>query len=43
MFSKNYKRYDYNCEDTFFKKCKALIHLEFKNNKLVKREEKGLK
>ena len=38
-----YEWYDVDCEDTLLKKCKAIIHLEFKNNKLVDRSENGLK
>ena len=40
---KTYEWYDPNCEDGIFKKCGFIIRLKFKNDKLIEREEKGLK
>lgn len=38
-----YEWYDPDCENGIFKKCGWIVRLEFENDKLVKREEDGLK
>lgn len=38
-----YEWYDPDCEDVLFKKCVWIVRLKFKDNKLVEREEDGLK